>query len=164
MMSHIEIYQSADEQVQLQVSLNDETVWLNRQQLAVLFDRDIKTIGKHVNNVFTEGELDKSTVVANFATTAADGKSYQTEHYNLDLIISVGYRVKSARCTQFRQWATARLKAFLVQGYAINQKRLDELGQMVRTVGVAYEMFLCEFAAHAHDVALDVVVTEQGVF
>lgn len=134
MMSHIEIYQSADEQVQLQVSLNDETVWLNRQQLAVLFDRDIKTIGKHVNNVFTEGELDKSTVVANFATTAADGKSYQTEHYNLDVIISVGYRVKSARGTQFRQWATARLKEFLVQGYAINQKRLDELGQMVRLI------------------------------
>ena len=92
----------------------------------MLFDRDIKTIGKHINNVFLEGELSKKAVVANFATTAIDGKTYQVDHYNLDVIISVGYRVKSKQGTQFRQWATQRLKDYLVKGYAINEKRLQE--------------------------------------
>ena len=95
MNNHIEIYKSSDNKVELQVSLDNETVWLNREQIAVLFDRDIKTIGKHVNNVFREGELDKESVVAKFATTATDGKTYQVDFYNLDVIISVGYRVKS---------------------------------------------------------------------
>lgn len=90
----MEIYQTADGQTDIQVRLESETVWLNRQQLAELFGRDIKTIGKHIGNVFTEGELARNSVVANFATTAADGKTYQVEHYNLDVIISVGYRVK----------------------------------------------------------------------
>jgi prophage maintenance system killer protein len=126
-MEHqIEIYKSVDNAIELQVSLDNDTVWLNRQQLAMLFDRDIKTIGKHINNVFFEGELSKKSVVANFATTAIDGKTYQMEHYNLDVIISVGYRVKSKQGTQFRQWATQRLKDYLVQGYAINEKRLQE--------------------------------------
>lgn len=126
-MGHqIEIYKSVDNAIELQVSLDNDTVWLNRQQLAMLFDRDIKTIGKHINNVFFEGELSKKSVVANFATTAIDGKTYQMEHYNLDVIISVGYRVKSKQGTQFRQWATQRLKDYLVQGYAINEKRLQE--------------------------------------
>lgn len=91
--SDIIIFTTADEQVELNVRLEDDTVWLNRQQLSLLFGRDIKTMGKHVNNVFSEGELDKSSVVADFAITAADGKTYQVEHYNLDVIISVGYRV-----------------------------------------------------------------------
>ena len=95
--------------MKLEVRLNGETVWLNRQQMAVLFDRDVKTIGKHVNNVLAE-ELDDVPVVANFATTAADGKTYQVEYYNLDVIISVGYRVKSRRGVQFRKWANAVLK------------------------------------------------------
>jgi prophage maintenance system killer protein len=126
-MEHqIEIYKSADNAIEFQVSLDNDTVWLNRHQLAMLFDRDIKTIGKHINNVFLEGELSKKSVVANFATTAIDGKTYQVEHYNLDVIISVGYRVKSKQGTQFRQWATQRLKDYLVQGYAINEKRLQE--------------------------------------
>jgi len=126
-MEHqIEIYKSDDNAIELQVSLDNDTVWLNRQQLAMLFERDIKTIGKHINNVFFEGELSKKSVVANFATTAIDGKTYQMEHYNLDVIISVGYRVKSKQGTQFRQWATQRLKDYLVQGYAINEKRLQE--------------------------------------
>lgn len=123
MESQIEIFKTADDQVQLAVKLDNETVWLNRHQLALLFDRDIKTIGKHVNNVFEEGELEENRVVAKFATTALDGKTYQVEHYNLDVIISVGYRVKSQRGTQFRQWATQRLKDYLVQGYAILIKR-----------------------------------------
>jgi hypothetical protein len=95
---HIEIYQSDDGQTQVEVRLAAETVWLNRQQLAELFGRDVKTIGKHVNNVFREGEVEHLAGVANFAITAADGKNYHVAHYNLDVIISVGYRVKSAGC------------------------------------------------------------------
>ena len=126
-MEHqIEIYKSFDNAIELQVNLDNDTVWLNRNQLALLFDRDIKTIGKHINTIFFEGELSKKSVVANFATTAIDGKTYKVDHYNLDIIISVGYRVKSKQGTQFRQWATQRLKDYLVQGYAINEKRLKE--------------------------------------
>ena len=88
--------------------------------------RDIKTLGKHINNVFKEGELDNKAVVAKFVTTAADGKTYQVEHYNLDVIISVGYRVKSQRGTQFRIWATQRLREYLVQGYTLNEQRFDK--------------------------------------
>ncbi|MBV6484230.1 MAG: hypothetical protein KFKLKKLM_00723 [Flavobacteriales bacterium] len=98
----IVIYKASDGQTQIDVQLQNETIWLNRQQLSVLFDRDIKTIGKHLNNVFKEGELEQKIVVAKFATTAKDGKSYETEHYNLDVIISVGYRVKSKRGTQLK--------------------------------------------------------------
>lgn len=127
MENQIEIYKSSDNAIELQVSLDNNTVWLNRNQLAMLFNRDIKTIGKHINNVFLEGELSKKAVVANFATTAIDGKTYQVDHYNLDVIISVGYRVKSKQGTQFRQWATQRLKDYLVNGYALNEKRLKEL-------------------------------------
>ena len=126
MENQIEIYTTRENETAVEVRFDKETVWLNRNQLSLLFDRDIKTIGKHVNNVFKEDELDKKSVVANFATTAADGKTYQVAHYNLDVIISVGYRVKSKRGTQFRQWATKRLKDYLVQGYAINEKRLEQ--------------------------------------
>ena len=96
-----------DGEIELKVSIKKESVWLNRHQLAELFDRDIKTIGNHINNVFKEGELEKYSVVANFATTASDGKVYQTEYYNLDVIISVGYRVKSQRGVRFRQWTSS---------------------------------------------------------
>lgn len=122
----IEIYKSEDGQSQIEVRLISDSVWLNRQQLAELFGRDVKTIGKHVNNVFREGELPRESVVANFATTAADGKNYKVEHYNLDVIISVGYRVKSLQGTRFRIWATQRLKEHLVQGYTLNQARFDK--------------------------------------
>ncbi len=93
-MSEIVIYQTPDNLTQVEVQFEGETFWLNRHQLALLFDRDIKTIGKHINNVFSEGELQQSSVVAKFAITADDGKVYQVEHYNLDVIFSVGYRVK----------------------------------------------------------------------
>lgn len=122
----IEIYIASDGKTDIRVQFENDSVWLNRQQLSELFDRDVKTIGKHIGNVFTEGELDKSAAVAKFATTAADGKTYQVEYYNLDVIISVGYRVKSQRGTQFRIWATQRLREYLVQGYAINQQRFDK--------------------------------------
>lgn len=123
--AQIEIYQT-DEQGPIEVRLEQESVWLNRQQLAELFGRDVKTIGKHVNNVFNEGELAKDAVVAKFATTADDGKSYQVDHYNLDVIISVGYRVKSPQGVKFRQWATQRLKEHLTRGYTINQQRFEQ--------------------------------------
>ena len=93
-----------DETIRLEVRVENETVWLNRQQIAALFSRDVKTIGKHISNALHE-ELEGESVVAKFATTASDGKNYQVEYYNLDVIISVGYRVKSKRGTQFRQWA-----------------------------------------------------------
>ena len=136
MANSIEIYTGPNNQTEIFVLFEDETVWLNRHQISALFDRDIKTIGKHINNVFTEGELEEDSVVAKFATTAADGKVYQVEHYNLDVIISVGYRVKSVRGTQFRQWATRRLKEFLVEGYALNERRLAEKQMQVGTLNV----------------------------
>lgn len=123
------IYKASDGETQIDVQLQNETIWLNRQQLSILFDRDIKTIGKHLNNVFKEGELEQKTVVAKFATTAKDGKSYETEHYNLDVIISVGYRVKSKRGTQFRIWANKVLKEYLVKGYVLNERKLKETQQ-----------------------------------
>jgi len=122
----IEIYQTDDGQADVQVFMSQETCWLNRKQMAALFLRDVKTVGKHINNVFQEGELSKGAVVANFATTAADGKTYQVEHYNLDVIISVGYRVKSQQGTQFRIWATQRLREYLTQGYTLNQQRFEK--------------------------------------
>ncbi|GLU43784.1 RhuM family protein [Allomuricauda sp. NBRC 101325] len=131
-MGEIVIYTSDINQIEVSVQLDKETVWLNRNQLATLFDRDVKTIGKHLYNIFKEGELTKSSVVANFATTASDGKTYQTEHYNLDVIISVGYRVKSQQGTQFRIWANSVLKRYLVEGYAINEKRLAQKEQEIR--------------------------------
>lgn len=106
---------------QLEVRVEDDTVWLNRNQIALLFDRDVKTIGKHIANVLKE-ELKSFRVVANFATTASDGKVYQVEHYNLDMIISIGYRVKSHRGIQFRIWANNVLKEYLLRGYAVNQR------------------------------------------
>jgi prophage maintenance system killer protein len=140
MNNQIEIYQGTDGQTQIEVKFEKDTVWLNRNQIASLFGRDVKTIGKHINNVFNEGELVKEVVVAKFATTtlhgAIEGKTQttKTEHYNLDVIISVGYRVKSLQGTQFRIWATQRLKDYLVQGYAINESRLAQKEQEVQTL------------------------------
>jgi hypothetical protein len=118
--NEIILYQP-NESVKLEVRLEDETVWLTRQQLSLLFDRDVKTIGKHINNALTQ-ELSAFPVVAKFATTASDGKVYQTEHYNLDMILSVGYRVKSQRGIEFRRWANKVLKEYLMRGCAINQR------------------------------------------
>jgi len=108
------------------VSLQDQTVWLSQSQICQLFDRERSVITKHIRNVFKEGELERDSVCANFAHTADDGKTYQVDHYNLDVIISVGYRVKSKRGVQFRKWATRVLNQYLVEGYALNEKRLQE--------------------------------------
>jgi len=118
--NEIILYQP-DNAIQLEVRIENETVWLNRQQIAQLFDRDIKTIGKHINNALRE-ELYGFSVVAKFATTASDNKIYQVEYYSLDLILSVGYRVKSQRGIQFRVWSNKILKDYLLKGYVVNQR------------------------------------------
>ena len=130
-----EIILFENQNVKLEVNMKDETVWLNREQLAILFDRDIKTIGKHINNALNE-ELDNS-VVAKFATTAKDGKTYQVEYYNLDMIISVGYRVKSQNGIVFRKWANKILKDYMLKGYVINQRRLEYLEKTVKLIDIA---------------------------
>ena len=130
-----EIILFENQSVKLEVNMKDETVWLNREQLAILFDRDIKTIGKHINNALNE-ELDNS-VVAKFATTAKDGKTYQVEYYNLDMIISVGYRVKSQNGIVFRKWTNKILKDYMLKGYAINQRRLEYLEKTVKLIDIA---------------------------
>jgi len=128
MKNEIVLYQSDELASRIEVRVELDTVWLNRQQLASLFGRDIKTIGKHINNVFSEGELVKEVVVAKFATTtqhgAIKGKTQilSVEYYNLDVIISVGYRVKSKQGTQFRIWANQVLKDYLLKGYSLNQR------------------------------------------
>ena len=132
MNSHIEIYQSSDKQVELKVSLDQETVWLTQAQMAELFSQTKQNISLHIGNIFKEGELEKDSVVKDSLTTATDGKKYKTKFYNLDVIISVGYRVKSKRGTQFRIWATQRLKDYLEQGYAINENRLAQKQQEVQ--------------------------------
>jgi len=121
MKNEIIIYQAEETSMRLEVRIEDDTVWLNRNQLAALFNRDVKTIGKHIANAMKE-ELDGVSVVANFATTAADGKVYNVEHYSLDMIMSIGYRVKSRQGVQFRIWANKVLKEYLLKGYAVSQR------------------------------------------
>ncbi len=116
------VYRTADNTLQLDVQLADETVWLTQQQMTVLFDTSKQNVSLHINNIFKEGELDKNSVVKDYLTTAADGKKYRTSYYNLDVIISVGYRVKSKRGTQFRQWATKVLNEYMLRGYAVDQR------------------------------------------
>jgi hypothetical protein len=122
------IFKTDDEKVSVDVHFDEETAWLSLDQMAELFERDKSTISRHVKNVFDEGELERNPVVANFATTAADGKTYQVEFYNLDVIISVGYRVKSLRGTQFRRWATKRLNEYIRKGFALDDERLKNGG------------------------------------
>lgn len=120
--NEIILYQP-DSTMSLDVRVENETVWLNRNQIATLFDRDVKTIGKHINNALKE-ELDGLSVIAKFATTASDGKTYQVEYYNIEMITSIGYRVKSKRGVQFRVWANKILKDYLLRGYSVNQRLL----------------------------------------
>ena len=122
----IVIYRTTDGKAVLEVKLQEETVWLSQAQVGQLFDKNKRTISEHISNLFKEGELIENAVVRKFRTTAADGKSYQVEYYNLDVIISVGYRAKSQRGTQFRIWATQVLKDHILKGYSINEKRLKE--------------------------------------
>lgn len=122
------IYQTEDGKTKIDVHMENETVWLSLDQMAELFQRDKSTISRHIKNIFEEGELTREAVVANFATTAADGKTYQVDYYNLDVIISVGYRVKSLRGTQFRIWANSVLREYLIKGFAMNDDLLKQSG------------------------------------
>lgn len=132
--NNIIIYTSPENQTEVRVQFQDETLWLTQSQMAELFDKDKRTISEHMRNIFNEGELEPDWVVRKIRTTANDGKSYNVEHYNLDAIISVGYRVNSKRGTAFRIWATTRLREYLTQGYSINQKRLDELHKTIQII------------------------------
>lgn len=130
----IEIYQTPDNQTRIEVRFEEDTVWLTQQQMAALFEQTKQNVSLHINNCFRESELDKEATVKKYLTVQTEGNrkvSRNIEYFNLDVIISVGYRVKSKRGTQFRQWATHRLKDFLVQGYAVNEKRLEEKQQQV---------------------------------
>lgn len=158
MNNEIVLYQSNELTERIEVRLENETVWLNRQQLSFLFGRDIKTIGKHINNVFTEGELQRASTVANFATVQIEGGrnvERQIEFYNLDVIISVGYRVKSKQGTQFRIWATNVLRDYLLKGYVLNQ-RMNRIENTVE-----------QLAEKVNEISFQIKSTElptQGVF
>ena len=133
-MNGIEIYKSITGETQVEVRFEHDTVWLNLNQIAQLFGRDKSVISRHLSAVFRDNELDRHSVVAKNATTALDGKTYQVDFYNLDAILSVGYRVNSKQGTQFRIWATQRLRDYLVEGISINKDRLQELEKIVEVI------------------------------
>jgi hypothetical protein len=122
------LYQTEDGRTRIETRFQGETVWLSLNQMAELFQRDKSVISRHIKNLFDEGELRPESVVANFATTAADAKTYQVEYFNHDVIISVGYRVNSQRGTQFRVWATQRLREFIIKGFTMDDERLKKAG------------------------------------
>lgn len=122
------MYTTEDGVTKVEVTFDNDTVWLSLDQIADLFQRNKSTISRHIKNIFLEGELSRNSVVANFATTGSDGKRYHVDFYNLDVIISVGYRVKSLRGTQFRIWATNILKEYMIKGFALDDERLKNLG------------------------------------
>jgi hypothetical protein len=124
------LYQNQDGNIKIDVRLEDETVWLAQAQMALLFGKGRTTITEHIQNVFSEGELDENSVCRKFRHTADDGKNYDTNYYNLDVIISVGYRVKSVQGTQFRIWATQRLKEYIIKGFALNDERFKSGNSM----------------------------------
>jgi prophage maintenance system killer protein len=130
--SDIRIYQLEDGKTEINVQLDNETVWLNLNQMVELFERDKSVVSRHISNIFKEKELQKNSVVAKNATTASDGKTYQVDYYNLDVIISVGYRIKSKRGTQFRIWANQIIKEYLIKGYSINEKRLSQQNEQLK--------------------------------
>jgi hypothetical protein len=133
--NNIIIYTSPDNHTEVSVTMQDETVWLTLSQMADLFDKDSQTISDHLKNIYSDEELPYESTTRNFRVVRKEGQrevSREIEHYNLDAIISVGYRVNSKRGTAFRIWATTRLREYLVQGYSINQKRLDELGHTIK--------------------------------
>ncbi|MBI2483986.1 virulence RhuM family protein [Candidatus Uhrbacteria bacterium] len=149
--NQIIIYNSEDGQAKLDVRLDGETVWLSQKQMANLFDKDVRTVNEHIKNIFFEGELEEDSVIRKFRITASDGKQYEIMHYNLDVIISVGYRVSSLRGTQFRMWATQRLKEYIVKGFTMDDERLakgnvaksyfDELEERIRKIRTSEKNF-----------------------
>ena len=160
-MNEIVLYTPNELAEHIEVRIDEETVWLNRQQIAMLFGRDVKTIGKHINNIFSEGELIKEVVVSNFATTTQHGaikgktQTLKVEHYNLDVIISVGYRVKSKQGTQFRIWATNVLRDYLLKGYALNQ-RMNRIENNFESLSDEVQKISLQINTH--------LIPTQGVF
>ena len=128
LQSNLLMYTTEDGLTKIEATFVNDTVWLSLEQMSELFQRDKSTVSRHIKNIFAEGELNRESVVAKFATTASDGKTYQVDYYNLDVIISVGYRVKSLRGTQFRIWATNILKEYMQKGFALDDDRLKRLG------------------------------------
>ena len=150
MESQFLIYQNQEGNIKIDVRFQDETIWLSLDQMATLFSRDKSTISRHIKNIFEEGELYRNSVVANFATTATDGKEYSVKYYNLDVIISVGYRVKSQQGTRFRIWATQQLKEYLIKGFVLNDERFkqgttmnyfDQLQERLREIRISERFF-----------------------
>ena len=131
-MNEIVLFETEDKAVTLSVPVEHEMVWLTQAQMTELFNTSKQNVSLHINNCFKEGELDKDLVVKDFLTTAADGKNYKTKYYNLDVIISVGYRVKSKRGVEFRKWANSVLKQYILQGYAVNNNRIAQLGEVIQ--------------------------------
>ena len=170
--NEIILYQP-DSTLSLDVRVENETVWLNRNQLALLFDRDVKTIGKHINNALKE-ELEGLSVVANFATTASDGKTYQVEYYNIEMITSIGYRVKSKRGVQFRAWANKVLKDYMLRGYSVNQRllymenridhRLSEHDQQIKELSGKVDFFLKTSLPPREGILFDGQIFDAHVF
>jgi hypothetical protein len=130
--SQIAIYQTLGNEKKISVRIEDENVWLTQKLIAELFDVDVRTINEHLKNILLEQELDENSVIRNFRITANDGKTYDTKHYNLDAILAVGYRVRSARGTQFRKWATERLREYLIKGFTLDDERLKQGGGRAR--------------------------------
>ena len=148
--SEIVIYKNPDGNIKIDVRLEDETVWLSQSHLCELFDKNKRTISEHIRNIFAEGELQEESVVRKFRTTAIDSKTYDVKYYNLDVIISVGYRVKSRQGTQFRMWATRRLKEYIIKGFALNDERFktgnsmnyfNELQERLREIRLSERFF-----------------------
>ncbi len=144
------IYQNKEGSIKIDVRLEQETVWLTQTQMGLLFNKDKRTISEHISNIFKEGEVNENSVVRNFRTTATDGKTYDLNHYNLDVIISVGYRVKSQQGTQFRIWATQRLREYIVKGFTLNDERFksgnsmnyfSELQERIREIRISERFF-----------------------
>ena len=136
----IVIYTTDDGSISLDAKLEDDTVWLSQKQMAELFGKNVRTVNEHINNIFMENELDKNSVIRNFRTTAADGKQYNINFYNLDVIISVGYRVKSPQGTRFRIWATKIIKEHIIKGYTINEKILKAKQEQVKALQSALNL------------------------
>lgn len=133
-MNGLVLFEAKDGSVRLNVTVAEETVWLTQAQMMQLFDVSKQNISLHINNCFKEGELDKMAVVKESLTTAADGKKYRVKYYNLDVIISVGYRVKSKRGVEFRRWANSVLKEYIIKDYAVNHNRMNQLNEVIRVM------------------------------
>jgi len=172
--SQIAIYHVLGDKQKIRVRIEDENVWLTQKLIAELFDVDVRTVNEHLKNIFLEQELDEISVIRNFRITAADSKSYDTKHYNLDAILAVGYRVRSDRGTQFRQWATERLREYLIKGFTMDDERLkqgggraryfQELLQRVRDIRSSERMFyqkVTDIYATSIDYKVDAELTQK---